>query len=445
MKNTVIRAKLFAFTGIFALPVYLLAQQAPIQYFRYNDQAGLHVFETTKNDTNIFTGIKVRVGGNFTQDFQVLDHSNDATPVYADGINSNRLASLKPGFNLAMANLNIDAQLADGVRMNLTVYLSARHHPEAWVKGGYVQLDKLPFFKSYVIDNIMKSFTIKIGSYEVDYGDQHFRRSDGGNSIYNPFTENYIMDEFTTEIGGEIYYHPSNGIIVMAGITNGQLNPTVIASSKTDSATGKLNKYPPAFHGKLGYDKQLNNNLRLRLTGSVYAIKSGSSNTLFFGDRTGSHYFYVMENSTASAVANAWSGRFNPQFSQQVFTCMINPFIKYKGVELFGTFEVAQGRMITEKNMRMATQYATDVIYRFPREKENFWIGARYNVLNAEIVSQPNDITINRAVGSAGWFVTRNLMMKAEYVTQQYHHFQSADIRSGGRYDGFMVEASIAF
>ena len=131
-----------------------------------------------------------------------------------------------------MANLNIDAQLDDGIRMNLTMYLSARHHEETWVKGGYIQLDKLPFLKSKMADKIMKSFTIKVGDYEVDYVDQHFRRTDGGNAIYNPFAENYIMDEFATEIGGAVYYLPKTGIIAMAGITNGQLNPTVIAAKK---------------------------------------------------------------------------------------------------------------------------------------------------------------------------------------------------------------------
>lgn len=291
----------------------------------------------------------------------------------------------------------------------------------------------------------MESVTIKVGAYEVDYGDQHYRRSDGGNAIHNPFVENYIMDEFATEIGGEVYYLPGNGLLVMAGITNGQLNPTVIASSKIDSATGWLNTYPPAFHGKLGYDKQVNDDLRCRITGSVYALKSGSSNTLFFGDRTGSHYFYVMENSTATAVTNAWSGRFNPQFTQQVLTFMINPFVKYKGIELFGTYEVAQGRMITEKNMRVATQYAMDIIYRFPQRTEKFWVGGRYNMLDAEIINQPNTVTINRTVGSIGWFVTKNLMMKAEYVNQNYHNFQSTDIRSGANVDGFMIEASVGF
>ncbi len=424
----------------------ILSAQESLQFFRPNNKSGLNIFETDKNDSVPFTNLKVKVGGNFTQDFQMLGHRNNASEVLdANGINSNKLIPLIHGFNLAMANLNIDAQLSDGIRMNLTMYLSARHHEETWVKGGYVQFDKLAFFKSDVIDNIMKNLTIKIGDYEVDYGDQHYRRTDGGSAIYNPFVENYIMDEFATEIGGEVYFHPSCGLIVMAGITNGQLNPIVVAPSKIDSATGKTNKYTPAFHGKVGYDKQFTEDFRFRITGSVYEVKSTASNSLFSGDRTGSHYFYVMENTLATSSGNFRSGRYTPQFSQEVLTFMINPFVKYKGIEFFGTYEVAQGRTITEPDMRTATQYAVDLIFRFPQEKENFWIGARYNSVTATLPLITTDITINRAVGSIGWFITKNVMMKAEYVQQEYKKFAATDIRSGGKFDGFMMEASIGF
>ncbi|PBQ30607.1 hypothetical protein CNR22_02065 [Sphingobacteriaceae bacterium] len=438
---------LFKKITLFALSAinFIVFAQTPLQYFRPNNQKGLHTFETTKNDTTPFTGMKVRVGGNFTQDFQMLSHKNNATPVIVNGVNTNQLAGITNGFNLAMANLNIDAQLEDGIRMNLTMYLSSRHHEETWVKGGYIQFDKLPFFKSAKADSIMKNFTIKAGQYELDYGDQHFRRSDGGNAIYNPFIENLIMDDFATEIGGEIYFHPKSGFIAMVGITNGQLNPTVIKPTKIDSATGKLNKYPPAFHGKLGYDKQVTEDFRFRITGSIYAVKSAASNSLFNGDRTGSRYFYIMENTAATAADNPFSGRFNPRFSQQVTTFMINPFVKYKGLELFGTYEMAQGRVITEKKMRTATQYAVDLIYRFPRNSELFWIGVRYNSLTAKVALNTPDVTINRAVASLGWFVTKNIMVKAEYVNQEYQKFAITDIRSGGKFNGMMIEATIGF
>ena len=446
MKRSTKRFQLLTAIAMTATGLSAMAQSQDMQYFRYNDRNGINVFETTKSDTTPFHKMKVKIGGNFTQDFQSISDQTNATPVIVNGVNTNKLAPLTSGFNRAMANLNIDAQLEDGIRMNLTMYLSTRHHEETWVKGGYVQFDKLSFFKSDVIDKIMKSVTIKVGDYEVDYGDQHFRRSDGGNAIYNPFVENYIMDEFATEIGGEIYYHHKCGLFAMGGITNGELNPTVVASSQIDASTGKANKYTPAFHGKIGYDKQLNKDLRVRLTGSVYEDKSAASNTLFWGDRTGSRYFFVMENTAATSDGNAWSGRYNPQFSEQVTTFMFNPFIKFKGLELFGTYEMAKGRTIAEANMRTATQYAADLIYRFPARNEHFWVGARYNSVTATtIASATGDITINRMVGSLGWFVTKNIVLKAEYVDQQYNNFAPNNILSGGQFSGLMVEASIGF
>jgi hypothetical protein len=433
----------------------LHAQHQEMQYYRPNDKNGLNVFETTKNDSTSFHHLKVKVGGNFEQSFQMLRDQNTASPLTETGFtgNVNSLIPLTNGFDLAMANLNIDAQLADGIRVNLTTYLASRHHEDTWVKGGYIQFDKLPFIHNELIDNIMKSVTVKIGQFDVDYGDQHYRRTDGGNTIYNPFIENYIMDEFATEIGGEIYFHHKSGFFLMGGITNGELNPTVVMATKIDSGTGVANHYDPAFHGKLGYDKQLTTDFRFRLTGSFYMDQSAASNTLFGGDRTGSHYFYVMENQN---VANGttlsdevdyspFSGRYNPGFSEAVRTFMVNPFLKYKGLELFATYENAHGRTISESSMRQATQYAADIIYRFPEHKENFWIGFRYNTVKAAMDGNPNDISINREAGSIGWFLTRNIMLKAEYVNQVYLNYPNTNILNGGRFDGTMLEASIAF
>jgi hypothetical protein len=443
MKHTINALKRLSVAALVLISSSAMAQK--IQYFRPNDKRGIDMFETSKKDTVPFTGLKVNVGGNFTQDFQSLQDKNNATPVISGGVNTNQLYPLTDGFNLAMANLNIDVQLADGIRLNLTTYLSTRHHQDTWVKGGYIQFDKLPFLKSPVIDKLMNHFTIKIGDYEVDYGDEHYRRTDGGNTIYNAFVENYIMDAFATEIGGEIYYHSNGGFLAMGGISDGELDPTIEKSSATDAATGNLNRYDPAFHGKIGYDKQFTPDFRFRLTGSFYTDNSSSSNTLYFGDRTGSHYFMVMENSTADPTDNAWSGRYNPLFTEEVHSFMINPFLKYKGLEWFSTVEFAKGRMISEKTLRKANQFATELIYRFPAEKQNFWIGARYNTVTAQIPGDPNDVSINRVTGSFGWFLTKNVMLKAEYVSQNYNNFPSTDIRSGGRFSGEMVEASVGF
>ncbi|WP_214070115.1 hypothetical protein [Mucilaginibacter sp. dw_454] len=437
------------------LPLGVKAQQGQMQFFRPNDQRGLNIFETSKKDTVAFTGLKVKIGGNFELSFQDLTDGNTALPKTQTGFtgNVNSLIKLMPGFNLPMANLNVDVQLADGIRLNLTSYLATRHHEDTWVKGGYIQFDKLTFLHSDLVDQLMKSFTIKIGQNDVDYGDQHFRRSDGGNTIYNPFVENYIMDEFSTETGAEIYYHHKSGFFLMGGITNGELNETVVAPTKIDSATKQVNKYPPAYHGKIGFDKQINEDTRIRLSGSFYTVSSANSSTLFGGDRTGSHYYYIMSNQNIAngttlnnAVDyNAFSGRFNPGFSEEVHTYMANLFLKHKGLEFFGTYEDARGRSITETSNRGAKQYAVDLIYRFPANKENFWVGGRYNTVTATIAGNPADVTINRGVGSIGWFMTKNIMMKAEYVDQVYKNYANTNILNGGQFNGVMLEAAIAF
>ncbi len=449
---------LLTITGLSLVPLAASAQEGQIQYYRPNNKQGINVFETSKKDTVKFNGLKVKIGGGFTMAYQTLKASNTATPVIktvgtATG-DINAITPLYNGFNLPMASMIFDIQLADGVRLNLTSYLSTRHHEDTWVKGGYLQIDKMPFLHSPFVDNIMKSVTVVIGQSDIDYGDQHFRRSDGGNTIYNPFVENYIMDEFATEIGMHVYYKcQKTGLFAMGAITDGELNAVTIAPTKTDAATGVTNKYPPAFIGKLGFDKQLNPDFRLRISGSFYTVSSAASSTLFGGDRTGSHYNNVMSNPTTAAGTvlsqavdyNAFSGRFNPGFSEENHSFMGNLFLKYKGLEFFGTAETAKGRTITETSNRGVKQFAGDIIYRFPENTENFWIGYRYNTVSATILGNSTDVTVNRSAGALGWFLTKNIMMKGEYVNQTYKNYDATNILNGGKFSGLVLEAAISF
>ena len=73
----------------------------------------------------------------------------------------------------------------------------------------------------------MKIVTLRVGHMEINYGDAHFRRSDNGKAIYNPFIGNYIMDAFTTEIGAEAYLK-TKGLIAMVAMTGGELRGTVL-------------------------------------------------------------------------------------------------------------------------------------------------------------------------------------------------------------------------
>ena len=116
----------------------------PIQYYRAQDQRGINVFETTKTPGAEFTGFKLDVGAAFTSQVQNLSHSNSAAPNVVNNVNTNQLQDIGFGFNNSTANLYLNAQLAPGIRVALTSYLSSRHHNETWVKDGYLQIDESP-------------------------------------------------------------------------------------------------------------------------------------------------------------------------------------------------------------------------------------------------------------------------------------------------------------
>lgn len=412
---------------VFATSVH--AQQAEMQNFRYNDKRGVNVFESPKTPDVAFEGLRVRVGASNTLQFQAIDHENSGAA----------LAKLENNFNLATSNLDFDIALYDGVRMHLRTYLSSQHHPEPYVKGGYMQIDKLDFIQEGFLSELMDKVTIKVGHMEINYGDNHFRRSDNAQALYNPFAGNYLMDSFTTEVGGEVYYK-SNGLLAMIGLTNGKLNQSTVEGPV---------KTKPSYVAKLGYDSQVNEDLRVRITGSVYATTQNNSIYLYAGDRAGSRYYNVI---TAPGVGNFRSGRIDPAFGPgraaptvagEMTSIMINPFLKYQGVEFYGVFENSSGKAKTESDTRTYTQLGAELLYRFGNE-ENFYLGGRYNTVSGEQAGG-NDISIDRFNIGGGWFLTNNILAKFEYVKQSYNDYPAGTLYDKAEFSGFMVEAVISF
>jgi hypothetical protein len=403
-----------------------------IQYLRAADRRGLNVFETTKDPGVEFKGFKLDFGAAFTSQVQNLSHRNTAAPNVVNGVNANQLADIGFGFNNSTANAVLHAQLAPGIRVQLTSYLSARHHNETWVKDGYIQIDQSPINWAPA-KMLFEIVTVKVGHMEINYGDSHFRRSDNGNAIYNPFVGNYILDSFTTEIGGEVYLKLKN-VIAMGSVTAGELRGTVTAPGQRG----------PSVIGKLGFDRQMNPALRLRLTGSMYKTDKNMSNTLYSGDRAGSRYYWVLENTTATESANFTSGAINPGFRNQITAYQLNPFVKFHGLEVFAVLEQAQGKAATEAAERTFRQHAVDVVYRF-YQNEQLFVGARYNKAGGDLVGITHKAGAKRVQLAAGWFITPALLAKAEYVNQTYYGYPLSNIKNGGKFNGMMLEGVVGF
>jgi hypothetical protein len=402
-----------------------------IQHLRPRDARGLPYFEPPKTDSIVVNGFTLQWGAAFTQEFQGLSHRNTAAPRLVGGVDQNQLIGIGNGFNNAVANLYLDAQIAPGIRVALTSYLSSRHHEETWVKDGYILVDQTPI--SYpLLNDIMRYLTLKVGHFEINYGDAHFRRSDNGEALYNPLVGNYILDAFTTEIGEELYLRRA-GFLVMSSITGGEVHGQVTAPGQRSAS----------FIEKIGFDRQLTRTFRFRLTGSTYANWNSASNTLYTGDRAGSPYYDVLENVASNEQSNAWSGQIRPGLSNAIHAYVLNPFVKWDGLEVFGNIETATGKGAAELRKRTLRQQVGDVVYRFLGER--LYVAGRYDRAQGQLAGIANDVTVDRVEAGGGWFVTPIILAKAEYVTQRYRDFPITDIRNGGHFNGFMLAGTVAF
>ncbi len=389
-------------------------------------------FEQPQITGEDFENVKVHVGADFAMQYQILKHHADSA-----------LIPLGTGFNLPTANLNVDAILAPGIEVNLTTYLSSRHHNETWVKGGYLIIDKLPFIKSEGISKLMDYLTLKVGDMEINYGDAHFRRSDNGNVIKNPFVGNYIMDAFSTQIGLEAMFR-NKGWLLMGAVSNGALKPSLAGYNATTKTYTEYDTHKElAFYWKAGYDKQLNDNFRLRLTLSGYHCPDNHSGSLYNSDRAGSRYYLVMNRITNSPndvdiTMNQTSGNYGPGTTKKDNSLMANLFTKYKGLEFFGTYEMMRGNALNGSKLGF-NQYAAEGIYRFGKD-EQFFGGLRYNLVDNNVTSN----SVNRFSAAAGWYLIKQVVLKLEYVNQNYKEFLAQYGQDAG-FKGVMFEAAISF
>jgi len=402
-----------------------------LSHFRPHDARNLNQFEAPKDEGVPYTGFKLSWGAAFTQQFQGLRHGNSANPNIVNNVDLNRLIGIGSGFNNADANLYMDAQLARGIRVALTSYLSSRHHSETWVKDGYLLIDSSPW-ENATLDRLFEYLTLRVGHFEINYGDMHFRRSDNGQAMFNPLVGNLLMDAFTTEIGGEAYLR-ANDFLAMAAVTGGEVRGQVI----------KPEQRSPSYIGKVGFDRQITPEARVRVTGSVYHTTESISNTLYTGSRAGSRYYYVLENVNATESAQAWSGDVRPGFSNKVTAWVINPFVKFHGLEVFGNFEQAEGRGATEAAKRKWNHYAAEGVYRLWGNQA--YLAGRYNVAKGRLAGIDPEVTVERVHGGGGWFITNNLEAKLEYVEQKYKDFPATDLRNGGKFNGAVFEAVVSF
>lgn len=133
-----------------------------------------------------------------------------------------------------------------------------------------------------------------------------------------------------------------------------------------------------------------------------------------------------------------------PGFTKRIDAFQLNGFFKLIGFDLFGTYEKVFGRTAAEERTRRVEQFAVDWVFRFG-DNENLFIASRFNSVTAQLEGFKDNVTIDRVVMSAGYFFTRNILLKGEIVDQQYREFPQEDYRNNGKFKGYVIQVVVGF
>lgn len=362
--------------------------------------------------------------------WQALEQRNDA----------GTLPDLTDGFQAAQGNLHVFSSVSEEIDVYAEFYLSSKHHMgELTDREGFVLIKQLPeVIRQPYLGMLFDFMDLKIGHFEVDFGDQHRVRSDNAQVQKNPLIGNYVADPNTVEAGVEAIFHLGS-IQWLFGLGNG--------GTTEDFQPGK--RY--SRHAKFSLQPVEG----VRFSGSYYQADqsanptgypaSGSFSELFSGNRSGSRYSAVVDGTADSGQPNFGNG-------QKVSAWQWDGRVQRGGLNLSGLF----GRVKDDDlNGNAPEAPREDWKYYGIEGKVNmttaFYVAARYSAARAVLYGdQPMNARIERWQGGAGVFLTDQMLLKLEYVNQYYRNFETPlvsrpDYSANPKFNGILVELSLAF
>jgi hypothetical protein len=355
--------------------------------------------------------------------FQFLTQNN----VFVKGADQ---GNINPGFQTPFGDLNFLARIPGKLDVYFDSYIASRPHPSTtYGHEGYMVIKALPApFDTGLMGDVFNYINVKVGAFDIDFGDDNYRRSDNAIVQRNPLIGNPLVDPSVEEIGGEVY-SVKGPIYWLAGMTSG-------------TTTEHFDFGPePAVHGKLwAYPLP-----DLRTSVSAYYANLADSSTpyensnLFAAIRSGGVYAAVFGGGDNPGQITPAAGK-DMTAVQADATWERWPFEVYSNVGW--TNDSAYGERWT---------YATfEPVYHITPA---LYVAGRYSAAIAGAVyGVDTHGWVDRIQVGGGYFITNNLLAKLEYVYQQYHNFSLADGLVSGvdayrspRFDGVVMEVSFEF
>ena len=371
--------------------------------------------------------------------FQYLEQQ-DVTINGAEGID------LEPSFQTAWGDIAFMADVSDGaILVFFDLYLSSRPHPSTtYGNEGYMLFRRIPG-ESGVSDFLNKSIfehvNVKAGHFEIDFGDAHYRRSDNAWVSRNLLIGNYLVDPDVEEIGMEIFSKPHWPVKGLFGVTSGTTTENINEGRGLASV-----------HGKIWVDAT--DDLRLSVSG--YYVDHSDNPPSGAGSTSGRLY---SSRRSGGPYAGVWGGGNSPgdltigadelvTALQGDVTWMPRPWEFYGNV---GWVEDADPNgSLSGKPTERWTYGSVEAAYFFDQRT---YVAGRYSfALASDVKGEGSDGMINRGQVGGGYWLTRNTLVKAEYVYQVANGFDSDDGLVGGvdvaedpSFTGVLLEVSFKF
>lgn len=374
-------------------------------------------------DMNLYMGLQT-VGR-----YQALQQQN----AYIKGV---KQAGVDPGFQDPFANLSFLAQIPGKLDVYFDTYVASRPHASTmYGHEGYMLFKQLPApFDSGPAAEVFNYVNVKVGAFDIDFGDDNYRRSNNARVQRNPLIDNPLVDPNVEEIGGEVY-SVKGPIYWLFGVASG-----------TTTEHFDYGGAQPSFHAKLwAYPLPA-----LRTSVSAYHVdlsESADTSYLYANGRSGGAFAAVLGGGDNP-------GQILPQAGKDVTAVQGDLTWNQWPIELYANVGWSQDSDINGAKPGTPAErwiYATvEPVYHITPAA---YVAGRYSYAQAQSVNGVGSHGwVDRAEIGGGYWITNNILGKAEYVYEQYHGFSGADGVVSGvdgfrspRFSGLVVEVSFCF
>ena len=354
----------------------------------------------------------------------------------------NKTLGVTAGMQTAFGDLGFEGKFGkkQEIDMYFDLFLASRNHPSTtYGDQGYLILHDIPenlVGLHQALNPIFKHVDVKVGAFLLDYGDNLYHRTNNAMAQANPLVGNFVIDPNLVTVGGEVMSKPGK-FNWLVGVSNGT-NTEDYTPGRGIAYNTKVWAYPIA---------------PLRLSASAFRVNhSGSATsraTLFSGNRSGERYGGVLGGGQAPGGIFAAAGK--DVLAYQLDATWDD---KITPIKLYGHIGRTQDKDILGPvgiNLQETWKYyAGDVVYKLT---PTVYAAARYSGANADMFGGANSNgKVHRIQVGGGLWMTRNMLMKVEWVDQKYSGFILGNVVNNGidagrspRFKGLVSEVSFAF